>query len=103
MYWGVNQVTRHWEEMDTYGGKLVENAVQSIARDLLAEAVVQIEETMPGCVRTTVHDEIVAMARDDDAKGLLFVMQTIMGSPPAWGAGLPLSSAGAIVERYGKL
>jgi len=103
MYWGVNQVTRHWEEMDTYGGKLVENAVQSIARDLLAEAVVQIEDTMPGCIRTTVHDEILAMARDDDAKGLLFVMQTIMGSPPAWGAGLPLSSAGAVVERYGKL
>jgi DNA polymerase len=102
-YWGVNQLSRKWEEQDTYGGKLVENATQACARDLLAEAVVQIEDTMPGCVRATVHDEIVAMARDGDAKGLLFVMQTIMGSPPAWGAGLPLSSAGAVVERYGKL
>ena len=82
---------------------IVSNCTQAVARDLLAEALVQIEETMPGCIRTTVHDEILAMARDDDAKGLLFVMQTIMGSPPAWGAGLPLSSAGAIVERYGKL
>ena len=43
IYWGVNQYTRQWCELDTYGGKLVENATQAVARDLLAEAMVHLD------------------------------------------------------------
>ena len=103
MFWGVNQYTRRWCEMDTYGGKLVENATQAVARDLLAEAIVAIEGIATGALLTTVHDEIVAMTEEWDAAALLQLMKRKMNMPPAWGVGLPLSCNGAIVDRYGKL
>jgi len=102
IYWGVNQYTRQWCELDTYGGKLVENATQAVARDLLADAMVQLDR-LGVSLLTTVHDEIVAMVENDDAFALFNVMKAAMSTPPAWGAGLPLSCAGGIVERYGKL
>ena len=102
VYWGVNQYTRQWCELDTYGGKLVENATQAVARDLLAGAMVHLDRLgVP--LLTTVHDEIVAMAENDDAFGVFNAMKAAMSTPPAWGAGLPLSCAGGIVDRYGKL
>ena len=102
VYWGVNQYTRQWCELDTYGGKLVENATQAVARDLLAEAMVQLDR-LGVSLLTTVHDEIVAIVESDDAFALFNVMKAAMSTPPTWGAGLPLSCAGGIVERYGKL
>jgi DNA polymerase len=103
VFWGVDQMTRRWKELDTYGGKLVENATQAVARDLLAEAVVRLEQDYPGAALTTVHDEIIAMERDDRVKTLFYVMQGIMRTPPSWGSGLPLSCSGAITKRYGKI
>jgi DNA polymerase len=103
VYWGVNQYTRQWCEMDTYGGKLVENATQAVARDLLAEAMVDLERKFPGALLTTVHDEIVAMAKREKADELFAEMQFVMSTPPAWAKGMPLSSAGGVSERYGKL
>ena len=102
IYWGVNQYTRQWCELDTYGGKLVENATQAVARDLLAEAMVHLDHLgVP--LLTTVHDEIVALAENDDAFAVFNAMKAAMSTAPAWGAGMPLSCAGGIVERYGKL
>jgi DNA polymerase bacteriophage-type len=103
IFWGVNQYTRHWQELDTYGGKLVENITQAVARDLLADTLVYLEGEFPGALLTTVHDEIIAMTRDEDADELFQGMKTAMSTPPPWGMGLPLSSAGSISERYGKL
>jgi DNA polymerase len=103
IFWGVNQYTRRWCEMDTYGGKLVENATQAVARDLLAEAIVGIESVYPKALLTTVHDEIVAMTEEWDTTALFDVMRRKMNTPPAWGVGLPLSCNGSIVDRYGKL
>ena len=103
VFWGVNQYTRRWCELDTYGGKLVENATQAVARDLLAEAIVGIESVYPKALLTTVHDEIVAMTEEWDTTALFDVMRRKMNTPPAWGVGLPLSCNGSIVDRYGKL
>lgn len=103
VFWGVDQYTRRWCELGTYGGKLAENATQAVARDLLAEAVVALDARHPGALCTTVHDEIIALARRENAPGLFADMKLTMSEPPAWGAGLPLSAAGDIVERYGKL
>ena len=103
VFWGVHQITRQWGELDTYGGKLVENATQAVARDLLAEAIVDLDREFPGTLLTTVHDEIVAMTRDEDAPRLLERMKTLMSAPPSWGLGMPLSSAGGILDRYAKL
>jgi DNA polymerase len=104
IYWGVNQYTRQWCELDTYGGKLVENATQAIARDLLADAMVSLENEFPDTLLTTVHDEIVAMTKEgDDAYELFLGMKLAMSVVPTWARGMPLSCAGGISERYGKL
>jgi DNA polymerase len=103
IYWGVNQYTRQWCELDTYGGKLAENTTQAVARDLLAHAMIVVERNAPSALLTTVHDEIVAMIETEQAPALLASLKGVMSAPPAWAAGLPLSCAGGIVERYGKL
>jgi DNA polymerase len=103
VFWGVHQITKQWRELDTYGGKLVENATQAVARDLLAEAIVELDGFYPDALRTTVHDEIVAMTSDDQAPFLLVLMRDAMTKARSWAKGMPLSAAGAISERYGKL
>jgi DNA polymerase bacteriophage-type len=103
VFWGVHQITRQWCELDTYGGKLVENATQAVARDLLADTMVNLERDFPGTLLTTVHDEIIATTKSEDADELFHGMKPAMNTPPAWAKGMPLSCAGGIVERYGKL
>jgi DNA polymerase len=103
VFWGVHQITRQWCEMDTYGGKLVENATQAVARDLLADTLVDLERGFFDTLLTTVHDEVVAMVETEIAPYLLSGMKNSMSTPPAWAKGMPLSCAGGIVGRYGKL
>ena len=103
VYRGVNQYTRQWEDITTYGGKLVENATQAVARDLLADAIVDIERLFPNVICTTIHDEIVGECNEADAQPLLIAMNHAMTNPAPWADGLPLSTAGAVVERYGKI
>jgi DNA polymerase len=57
-YYGMNQTTKKWELTETYGGKLVENAVQAIARDCLAVAIDRLEAAGYNVV-FHVHDEVV--------------------------------------------
>jgi DNA polymerase len=102
VFWGVDQMTRRWKQLDTYGGKLVENATQAVARDLLADAIVVLEQARPGVALTTVHDEVIAVTEDRNAVNLLADLKGIMSAPPVWGHGLPLSSSGSISKRYGK-
>jgi DNA polymerase len=104
VYWGVDQYTRQWKELRTYGGKIVENATQAVARDLLADAVIALDEAWPDTLCTTVHDEIVALTDDEHAEWLLKVMKFYMSAPTApWAHGMPLSAAGAVIKRYAKL
>ena len=58
-FWGVDTYTRQWIRTSTYGGKLTENVVQALCRDIMAEAMVRAEkEGYP--IILTAHDEIVA-------------------------------------------
>jgi DNA polymerase len=106
VYDGGNQYTRKWETQKTYGGKLVENATQAIARDILADALLRIDDglwdTGDEVLRQTVHDEIIALIEADGADDLLEFMKLTMAQPPAWAAGLPLAVTGYVSERYGK-
>jgi len=103
VYNGVNQYTRKWEELRTYGGKLIENATQATARDIMADALVKLDAAGWGDnLRQTVHDEIIAIADEGDAQELFDAMRVVMRAGPAWAKGLPLAATGYVNERYAK-
>ena len=98
-YWGVNQKTRRWEATETYGGKLVENITQAVARDCLAEAVERLE-TAGYPVVFHVHDEVVIDA--PVGKNKLEDVVEIMRQVPSWAAGLPLNADGWVNPFFKK-
>jgi DNA polymerase len=96
----VNQYTRKWETLETYGGKLVENIVQATARDVLAHGMALAEKAgYEICLH--VHDELITETPDDpaySAEGL----SALMATEPGWSLRLPLAAAGFSCYRYRK-
>ena len=92
-YMGLNDKNK-WARVETYGGKLVENVVQAIARDCLAQAIEHLEaEGFP--VVFHVHDEVVIdIAPFADDKTMLNRVIQIMSTPIPWAPGLPLGADG---------
>lgn len=99
-YWGVNQYTRQWGKIKTYGGKLVENIVQAWARDVLASSMPAVE-TAGHEVVLTVHDELITETPDEPEFNASRLAE-IMSTPPAWAADCPLAAAGFETYRYRK-
>lgn len=100
-YMGQNQTTKRWERVETYGGKLVENIVQAIARDCLAIAIENLEAQGLHVV-FHIHDEVVidtpAWADEDT---MLETVTKIMTKPIPWAQMLPLNADGW-VDKYFK-
>lgn len=97
-YWGVDSKTKRWALLDTYGGKLAENVVQAVSRDLLLHSLKQLEELGVYTVMH-VHDEIVAeIAAESELEELL----ATMSAAPDWAAGLPLTADGYTCGYYMK-
>lgn len=86
--------------IDTYGGKLVENVVQAISRDLLVHSM-QIIDAMGLDIILHVHDEGVVEADADDPTVVPIVHQAMETLPP-WAAGLPLAAETQAMRRYSK-
>lgn len=101
VYMGMHQEKKIWTKIDTYGGKLVENIVQAIARDILAESLIKLNKAGYDIVMH-VHDEVVAELPVDDSKDDLNIMCDIMSEPIEWAEGLPLGADGYITEYYKK-
>ena len=99
-YAGMNQLSLKWGRLQTYGGKLVENAVQAIARDVMAHAMPLIEAAGYQIV-LTVHDEVICEAPDDPAFNPEHLASLLASTPP-WAHGLPLAAAGFETTRYRK-
>lgn len=99
VYEGMNQTTKQWGRQDTYGGKLVENIVQAVARDCLAYSMLKVDEAGYNIV-LHVHDEIVIEADNDF--GSLDEVLGIMCQPIPWAKGLPLDAAGFETNYYKK-
>jgi DNA polymerase len=99
-YRGTN-AARQWIYLDTYGGKLTENIVQAVARDLLAHALQELDKEG---FRTVfhVHDEAGAEVPLHDSVGQLQNMCRIMAIPPVWAADLPLGADGYVTPFYKK-
>ena len=97
-FMGQNQTTRKWEKTETWGGKLVENIVQAVARDCLAVALLRLNEA-GYAITFHVHDEIIAEApegkRWED-------MAEIMGRSIPWAEGLLLRGDGYATNFYMK-
>ena len=99
-YAGVEQNTKRWGRLETWGGKLVENIVQAVARDCLAVAMLRIEEAGYQIVMH-VHDEIIADVPVEDRKAL-DTINVIMAEPIPWAPGLPLKGDGFESPYYKK-
>ena len=97
-YYSTNQTTKKWGTTDTWGGKLVENITQAVARDCLAETLIRLRHK--GLITAFhVHDEvIVEVDRDDRLDEIL----AIMAQPLDWAPGLPLKGAGFTCKYYQK-
>lgn len=89
-----------WQPIMTYGGKFIENACQSIARDILF-AGMELAETAGYEIILTVHDELVTEVDDDDQFNDA-VLSELLAKPVPGCAGLPLAAAGFTTYRYKK-
>ena len=101
-YMGMDQTTKKWKRIETYGGKLVENCVQAVARDCLAQAIEHLEAAgMP--VIFHIHDEVVIdikpFASNDE---MLAKTVEIMSRPIPWAPGLPLGADGWVGKFFKK-
>lgn len=99
-YMGMDQYTRKWSRITSYGGKFFENACQAFARDVLLHGVALADDDGYAYV-LSVHDEDITETPDDPrytAEGLCRHLAVV----PRWAPGLPLSAAGFEARRYRK-
>lgn len=99
-YQGENQLTRQWGFQYTYSGKLVENCTQALCRDLLANALLNVEANGYPIV-LHVHDEIICETPDLPEYNVA-ELERLMCELPEWAEGFPLVAEGAEMMRYAK-
>ena len=95
-YEGLNQTTKKWEAIRTYGGKLAENIVQSVARDILGIVILRAEAAGLKIV-FHIHDEIIVEAEPGQT---LEDVTAIFSQPIDWCKDLPLKGAGYTTPYY---
>lgn len=98
---GMDQVKKKWMSHRTYGGRLVENLVQAIARDCLAVSLTRLDAEGYSVVMH-VHDEVVLDVMANDIQRDLEKVSEIMSRPIDWAPGLPLNAAGFDCDFYQK-
>ncbi len=96
-YMGVNQETKQWGWVDSYGGKFAENVTQAIARDLLAEAMQRLDKAGFN-IAIHVHDEAVCEEETDRLKEMCRIAAIV----PDWAKGLPMGAEGFVSNYYKK-
>lgn len=98
-YMGVDQKTKKWSRLSTWGGKLVENLVQASARDVLRDSMLALDEAGFD-IRAHVHDEVIVT--EPTGGRSVEEMSEIMGRPIPWAPGLPLRADGYETPFYKK-
>ncbi len=100
-YLGMNQYTRKWERIYTWGGKIIENIVQAIARDVLLHGMM-LYHAAEGWIIGHVHDEVIAEEDARHAEAWLKNLHRCLAFPPSWAPGLLLGSEGYVAKHYQK-
>lgn len=90
-----------WGRQSTYGGRLTENIVQAVARDVLAEGMLRADEQGMDLVGH-VHDELISEELDRPDSPSKWTLETVMSLPIDWAPGLPLAAEGSEMEFYAK-
>jgi len=98
-FMGVDSKIRKWTRQKTYGGKLVENITQAVARDFMAAAMLREEEAGYRII-LTVHDEL--LTENKIGFGSLKEFEDIMAEVPSWGIGCPIGVEGWEGKRFKK-
>ncbi len=98
-FMGVNSLTHKWSKQYAYGGKWVENAVQGLSRDLLASAMLRLEDAGYSMI-VSVHDEAVSEVPEGFGSDREY--EAIMCNSPAWAAGMPVKAEAWHGRRYRK-
>lgn len=98
-FMGVNPLNRKWCRQHTYGGMLVENITQAVARDLLAEAVLRCADSDRFTPLLTVHDELIA---EGEPGFDILEFETLVAEVPTWARGCPVKAEGFVSPRYKK-
>ena len=96
-YMGLEQQSRKWVRLETWGGKLTENLVQSAARDVLRDKMLRLNDAGFD-IRAHVHDEIIITEPRDGRT--VDAVNAIMGEELPWAVGLPLRGAGYECDYY---
>ena len=100
-YMGINQENKMWDLIYTHGGKFVENVDQAIARDVLAEGMLECNDIgLQVCGH--IHDELITLSEDSDEAPGLSDLKAIMSRTPVWAPGLPLDADGYQDSYYHK-
>ena len=99
-YMGMNQYSRKWCRLSTYGGKLFENVCQAVARDVMAHNMPAIEAAGYRIV-LTVHDEVICETPDHPDFNADHLASLLAANPP-WAPDMPLAAAGFECHRYRK-
>ena len=98
-FMGSNSMTKQYVRMSTYGGSLVENIVQAVARDCLVEGLFRLEKAKYFTIMT-VHDEVVSEVKEDF--GSIKEYEELLNISPSWAPDLPIKSEAWEGKRYRK-
>lgn len=99
-YMCMSSVMHKWCRTITYGGKLVENVTQAIARDIMAWAMLKLHKDGTYDTIMSVHDEIISEV--DENKGSIDEFETLISTIPFWAKGCPITAEAERVNRYKK-
>lgn len=99
-FWGINNYTKRWERLYTYGGKLSADATQGTAREILAHNMPHVDEKYP--IILDVHDELLSEVLDTPNHSVEDMVSRLVRRPPWVDENLPLAAAGFEGKRYRK-
>lgn len=100
-YMGRNQYTGQWTRISTHGGKITENIIQAIARDILMYHMTLLHEKDAKIVGH-VHDEVIIDIASEHADAGRVCVERMMSMSPPWASDLLLGAEGFVTQRYKK-